>query len=47
VNAEGARGARIVSADRVLGALLIVLAALVFWSAQSLVIPFAADPLGP
>jgi putative tricarboxylic transport membrane protein len=37
----------VISADRILGALLIVLAALVFWSAQSLVIPFAADPLGP
>lgn len=36
-----------ISADRVLGALLVVLAALVFWSAQSLVVPFAADPLGP
>jgi len=35
------------SSDRILGALLILLAALVFWSAQSLVIPFAADPLGP
>lgn len=42
-----ARGAGIVSAGRILGALLIVLAALVFWSAQSLVVPFAADPLGP
>ncbi|WP_421990114.1 tripartite tricarboxylate transporter TctB family protein [Roseococcus sp.] len=36
-----------ISADRVLGGLLIVLAALAFWSAQSLVVPFAADPLGP
>jgi putative tricarboxylic transport membrane protein len=46
-SAKGARGTSIVSADRILGTLLIVLAALVFWSAQSLVIPFAADPLGP
>jgi putative tricarboxylic transport membrane protein len=46
-SAQGARGARFASADRVLGGLLIILAALVFWSAQSLVIPFAADPLGP
>lgn len=46
-SAEGARGARIISAERILGALLIVLAALVLWSAQSLVVPFAADPLGP
>lgn len=36
-----------ISANRLLGALLVVLAALVFWSAQSLVVPFAADPLGP
>ncbi len=46
-SAEGARGTGIVSANRVLGVLLIVLAALVFWSAQSLVVAFAADPLGP
>lgn len=44
---EGKRGASFASADRVLGALLIVLAALALWSAQSLVVPFAADPLGP
>lgn len=47
MSAEGARGASFASADRVLGALLIVLAALALWSAQSLVVPFAADPLGP
>ncbi|TCH99912.1 tripartite tricarboxylate transporter TctB family protein [Roseococcus sp. SYP-B2431] len=46
-SAEGARGTSIVSADRILGLLLIILAALVFWSAQSLIVPFAADPLGP
>lgn len=44
---DGAGGAGLLSADRVLGALLILLAALAFWSAQSLVVPFAADPLGP
>jgi putative tricarboxylic transport membrane protein len=47
VSAEDARGTGFASADRLLGALLIVLAALAFWSAQSLVVPFAADPLGP
>lgn len=35
------------TAGRALGALLLALAALVIWSAQSLVVPFAADPLGP
>lgn len=35
------------TADRVLGLALIALAALAFWSAQSLVVAFAADPLGP
>lgn len=35
------------TADRVLGLVLLALAALAFWSAQSLVVPFAADPLGP
>jgi len=44
---EGARSSGRVSAGRVFGALLIVLAALVVCSAQSLVVAFAADPLGP
>lgn len=35
------------TADRLLGFVLLALAAVTFWSAQSLVVPFAADPLGP
>ncbi|MBS7811468.1 tripartite tricarboxylate transporter TctB family protein [Roseococcus pinisoli] len=35
------------SADRLLGVALIVIAGLTLWSAQSLVVAFAADPLGP
>jgi putative tricarboxylic transport membrane protein len=35
------------TAGRLLGGLLIALAALAIWSAQSLEVPFAADPLGP
>jgi putative tricarboxylic transport membrane protein len=35
------------SADRALGFLLVALGALAIWSAQSLEVPFAADPLGP
>lgn len=35
------------TAGRALGLVLLVLAALAIWSAQSLVVPFAADPLGP
>lgn len=35
------------TADRVLGLVLIAFAALALWSAQSLVVAFAADPLGP
>ena len=33
--------------DRVLGGLLILLAAGAAWHAQTLVVPFAADPVGP
>jgi putative tricarboxylic transport membrane protein len=36
-----------VTIDRVLGGLLILLAAGVAWHAQTLVVPFAADPVGP
>jgi putative tricarboxylic transport membrane protein len=35
------------TASRLLGAVLILLAAAAAFSAQSLVVPFAADPLGP
>lgn len=35
------------TSDRLLGLGLILLAGLAVWSAQSLVVPFAADPLGP
>ena len=35
------------TADRILGLVLLGIAALALWSAQSLVVPFAADPLGP
>jgi len=35
------------TADRALGALLVALGALAAWSAQSLEVAFAADPLGP
>ena len=35
------------TAGRALGLLLIALAGLAIWSAQSLVVSFAADPLGP
>lgn len=35
------------TAGRALGLVLLALAALIIWSAQSLVVPFAADPLGP
>ncbi|UPY34997.1 tripartite tricarboxylate transporter TctB family protein [Sediminicoccus sp. KRV36] len=35
------------TAGRVLGLLLLALAGLAIWSAQSLEVPFAADPLGP
>lgn len=33
--------------DRVLGCLLILVAATAAWHAQTLVVPFAADPVGP
>jgi putative tricarboxylic transport membrane protein len=36
-----------VTASRVLGGALLLLAALAIWSAQSLEVAFAADPLGP
>jgi putative tricarboxylic transport membrane protein len=36
-----------VTIDRVLGGLLILLAAGAAWHAQTLVVPFAADPVGP
>ena len=35
------------TAGRLLGLFLLALAALAIWSAQSLIVPFAADPLGP
>lgn len=35
------------TAGRLLGAFLLALAGLAIWSAQSLEVPFAADPLGP
>jgi putative tricarboxylic transport membrane protein len=34
-------------ADRILGVVLLLLAAGAAWHAQSLVVPFAADPVGP
>ena len=33
--------------DRVLGGVLVLLAAAAAWHAQTLVVPFAADPVGP
>jgi putative tricarboxylic transport membrane protein len=36
-----------VTIDRVLGGLFIALAAAAAWHAQTLVVPFAADPVGP
>jgi len=36
-----------VTIDRVLGGLLILVAAAAAWHAQTLVVPFAADPVGP
>jgi putative tricarboxylic transport membrane protein len=36
-----------VTIDRVLGGLLILVAAAATWHAQTLVVPFAADPIGP
>lgn len=38
---------RHLSAERLLGVALLALAGLTLWSAQSLVVAFAADPLGP
>jgi putative tricarboxylic transport membrane protein len=36
-----------VTIDRVLGGVLVLLAAAAAWHAQALVVPFAADPVGP
>jgi putative tricarboxylic transport membrane protein len=36
-----------VTIDRVLGGVLVLLAAAAAWHAQTLVVPFAADPVGP